>query len=152
LAQFPGPLTLRPSKWKWLAILAVAAAFAGDGAAEILNSNSAPITNWIGVAFFGTLAVGAAIAIFVGDMRITLDENGFILRVARRSERWQWVDVADIAVVTYAPFVRDSAWRRRIGFNDKRPVKSTSQTAGELISRTVTTRDCALPDAGVFSA
>jgi hypothetical protein len=147
LAQFPGPLTLRPSRWKWLMLLAVGGAFAGAGLADNINSGSAHAWSWLGVAFFGALTVGAAIAIFVADLRITLDADGFVLRVGKRSERWHWIDVADIAVAAYAPGMRGATLRRRIGFNDVRPAKGKSQIVGELVSRAVTGRDCALPDA-----
>jgi hypothetical protein len=147
LAQFPGPLVLRPSKWKWLGLLAAGAVFTGYGIAENVNSRSTGILSWIGVAFFGVLTVGAAIAIFLGGFRMTLDGDGFTLRVARRSERWRWIDVGDFAVAEYLRGVPGASLRKRVGFNDKRPDKEMSQRVGERISSVVTGRDCALPDA-----
>src|SRR5215831_10511698 len=95
LAQFPGPVTLRPSRWKWIGILAVAAVLVGGGIAQNLSAGSTDILAWLPVAVFGVLIVGAAVAIFVARLCLVLDDEGFTLRLAHRSERWRWSDVGD---------------------------------------------------------
>jgi hypothetical protein len=152
LAQFPGPLILRPSKWKWLGFLAVAGLFTASGIVQNVESGSAGILSWVGVAFFGLLTVCAAIAIFIADFSMLLDGDGFTLRVARRSERWRWIDVGDFAVVQYLPGMQGAGLRKRVGFNDKRLDKGTSQRVGERLSIVLTGRECALPDAYGSSA
>ena len=146
LAQFPGPVTLASSKWKWFALLAVGALFTGDGIAENINSGSAGILDWLGVVFFGVLTAGGGVAIFFRDFKMTLDGDGFTWRLARQSERWLWADVCDFAVVEYAAGMQGASLRKQIGFNDRRLSKGTSQRLGEQLSAAMTGRDCFLPD------
>jgi hypothetical protein len=146
LAQFPGPVTLAASKWKWWGLLVVGALFTGDGIAENIHSGSTGILDWFGVIFFGMLTAGGAVGVFLGHFEMTLDRDGFTCRVARRSERWRWDDVGDFAVVEYVAGARGASLRKRVGFNDKRPDKGMSQRLGEGISDALTGRDCFLPD------
>jgi hypothetical protein len=150
LTQFPGPVTLAASKWKWLGLLAVGAAFTGGGAAEAINSGS--IGDWLGVAFFGVLTAGGAAGIFLGNFKMMLDGDGFTWRLARQSERWLWSDVGDFAVVEYAPGAPGAYLRKQIGFNDRRPNKGISQKLGEGITNIMTGRQCFLPDVSSSSS
>jgi hypothetical protein len=147
LAQFPGPLVLRPSKGKWLLFLAVAALFTIGGLGQAITSGSAGILDWIGVAFFGLCTAGFIYMTFFAGFEMTLDAEGFGWRSGRLSERWRWIDADDFAVVEYAAGTTGATFRKRVGFNDKRPSKTASQTAGEFLTGAMTGRDCAVPDA-----
>ena len=147
LAQFPGPLTLRPSKRKWFVMLAVAGLFTVDGVAEAVSSNSGNILNWIGAGFFGLCTIGFVYMIFFAGFEMALDGDGLRWRGGRLSEHWQWTDVRDFAVVEYASGAPGAALRKCVGFSDIRLNKSKSQKAGELISGAMTGRDCLVPDA-----
>lgn len=118
--------------------------FTAGGIGEAMNS--AGISDWFGVAFFGLGTLLLAWMALFANFRMTLDKDGFGWRGGRLSERWRWTDVADFAVVEYAPAVPRASLRKRIGFNDKRSAKSLSQTMGEGISRAMTKRDCFIPD------
>lgn len=152
LAQFPGPLRLAVSRRKWLGLFAAGAVFTGYGIAQNIASGSIGILNWIGVVFFGVLTVAGAVAVFLGGFEMTLDAEGFTLRVARRSERWRWTEVGDFAVVEYLAGTPGASLRKRVGFNDKRPDRGTSQRVGERISSVLTGRECALPDVNFSTA
>jgi len=138
---------LRPSKRKWIVMLAVAGLFTVDGVGEAVSSNSGNILNWIGAVFFGLCTIGFVYMIFFAGFEMTLDGDGFSWRGGRLSEQWQWTDVRDFAVVEYAPGAPGAALRKRVGFSDIRLNKSKSQKAGELLSGAMTGRDCVVPDA-----
>jgi len=146
LAQFPGPVTLKPSLRKWIGFLAAAGLFIAGGIAQTVSSSSSGILDWLSVGVLGAMFVGATFAIFFGRLRLVLDREGFTIRVARRSERWLWTDVGDFAVADYLHGAPGANLRKRVGFNDTRINKSTSQRVGEQVSALLTGRDCALPE------
>jgi hypothetical protein len=148
LAQFPGPLMLRPSKRKWVVMLVAAGLFTVGGVGEAVSSNSSNMSNWIGAVFFGLCTVGFVYVIFFAGFEMTLDGDGFSWRGGRLSEQWQWTDVRDFAVVEYAPGAPGAALRKGVGFSDMLLNKSKSQKAGALITGAMTGRDCVVvPDA-----
>jgi hypothetical protein len=151
LAQFPGPVTLAASKWKWWSFVAAGALFTIAGTGESINSASSSIVDWIGVAFFGVCTAGGVVGVFVG-FELTLDSDGFTWRVVRQSERWRWDDVSDFAVVEYVATMRGASLRKQVGFNDKRLARATSRALGEGLSKALTGRDCFLPDPYGFSS
>src|ERR1022692_1114343 len=146
LAQFPRPVILAASKWKWLGLSAVSAVFAGAGIAEKINAKATAIFVWVGVAFFGLCTVSFVFFVSFAGSKMRLDEDGFGWRIGRLREQWRWTDVGDFAVVEYVAGVPGASLRKRIGFNDKRPVKTTSQRLGEGLTKALTQRDCFVPD------
>jgi hypothetical protein len=146
LAQFPGPVTLAASKWKWWGFVAAGALFTVAGIGESIHSASGSILDWIGVAFFGVCTAGGVVGVFLGGFELTLDRDGFTCRVVRQSERWRWDDVSDFAVVEYVAAMQGASLRKQVGFNDKRLAKATSRALGERLSKALTGRDCFLPD------
>jgi hypothetical protein len=145
LAQFPGPVTLAASKWKWWGLVAAGAVFTISGIGESINSASSGILDWIGVAFFGVCTAGGVVGVFSG-FELTLDSDGFTCRVVRQSERWRWDDVSDFAVVEYVAAMQGASLRKQVGFNDKRSARATSRALGEDLTKALTGRDCYLPD------
>jgi hypothetical protein len=148
LGRFPGPVTLRASRTKWLTLLAASALFTAAGIGQIINGGSS-IANWPGVAFFGA-CTAAAVAILFVPFDLTLDGDGFTMRTGRRSERWRWVEVGDFAVIE--PVTRGHRLRRLIGFNDKRPEKSDLKKPDAAMDTTRTGRDYVLVDGSLTSA
>jgi hypothetical protein len=146
LANFPGPVTLQPSRWKWIGIFAAAAVLVGGGIAQNLSDGSTGILAWLPLAVLGLLMLASAFVIFIAGLRLSLDDEGFTLRVGYRSERWRWSDVGDFAIAEYLHNMPGGSMRKRIGFNDKRLGKTASQRVGEQLSSALTGRDCALPD------
>lgn len=146
LAQFPGPLVLRPSKGKWLILLVASTMLTVGLIGQSVSSRTTNISDWIGVAFFGLCTFGFAYMIGFANFEMILDENGFGWRGGRLSERWRWSEVADFAVVEYASGVQGSSLRKRVGFNDRRPDQTMSQRLGASISEAMTGRDRFLPD------
>ena len=145
LARFPGPVTLRPSRTKSVALLAAGALFTAGGIVEAVRSGN--ISYWIGAAFFGLCTVGFVYVIFVAHFEMTLDGEGFGWRGGRWSEQWRWTDVCDFAVVEYAPGATGAALRKGVGFSDLRENRTRLQKAGELLTDAMTGRDCLMPDA-----
>lgn len=145
LAQFPGPVTLAASRWKWWGIVAAGVLFTAAGIVKNTSSSSNSIMDWFGVVFFGVATAAAAFGVY-SRFEMTLDVDAFTCRLARRSERWRWDDVGDFAVVEYAAGTRGASLRKRVGFNDKTLAKTTSQRLGEGLSNALTGRNCFLPD------
>jgi hypothetical protein len=146
LAQFPGPLVLRPSKSKWFVLLVATALLTIGLIGQSVSSSTPNISDWIGVAFLSLCTLGFAYMILLANFEMILGENGFSWRGGRLSEQWQWTEVADFAVVEYAAGVPGSSLRKRIGFNDSRHDQTMSQRLGAGISEAMTGRDRFLPD------
>jgi hypothetical protein len=146
LAQFPGPVGLRPSKRKWFMIMGATGLLTIGAAGQSIASGSISILDWIGVAFFGVCTAGFAYMILFANFELTLDGDGFSWRGGRLSERWRWAEAGDFAVVEYLADAPGASLRKRVGFNDKRSHKTESQRIGELLSSATTRRDCSVPD------
>jgi hypothetical protein len=152
LAQFPGPVTLAASRWKWWGVVAGGALFTAVFIAKISSSSSDAVTDWFGVIFFGGPTAVAAVFVLFFPLEMTLDVDAFTCRLWTRSERWRWDDVGDFAVVEYAGGTPGASLRKRVGFNNKAQAKTTSQRLGEGLYSALTGRDCFVPDANGFSS
>jgi hypothetical protein len=155
LLQFPGPLKLRPSKWKWSALLIGTGLVTIGALGQTITSHSTRLSDWFGVAFFGIATVLFAYMLFFAHFELTLDANGFGWTGGRLSERWRWIDVDDFAVVrSLVGGVSGSSLRKGVGFNDKRlnNRKTTSIAMGEALSEAMRGRNCLIPDAFFFSS
>jgi hypothetical protein len=88
LARFPGPVTLYPSRRKWLLLMAGCLLFAVGGIGEAHNGNA---MDWLGVAFFGLGAIVPGLMLLHGAASIRLDSDGFemtnLFRHARLARR-----------------------------------------------------------------
>jgi hypothetical protein len=151
LAQFPGPLRLAASRWKWLPLLVAGVVFTASGINWIREPNGEHVVlGWFGAIFFGICTATIIICLSPRAFQVVLDKNGFTTSVAYRRQRWEWADVGDFAVVTdrMMPAVVGASrkLRMRPGFNDRRTNKSKLTAVGEQLSEIMTGRDFTLPD------
>lgn len=93
LFQFPGPVTLYPSRKSLLmsvvgcalvtTLFGIAVVTKGDGMA------------WFGVALFASATIGSAILLRPGALSLTLDKDGFTQISPFRTRRSRWQDVTN---------------------------------------------------------
>ena len=92
-AHFPGPITLRASKAKWLIVFAICAVFALGGAwmLSFEQRSWARVASWIALVFFGAGALVAIAMMLPGASSLTLAREGFeIVHLYRRTATpWQ---------------------------------------------------------------
>ena len=91
LASFPGPVTLRPSRLKWIFILLICIAFAAGGVAMARDGTT---MGWLAVAFFGLGVPLSIAAMLPGAGGLTLDRNGFEVVHLFRHRSYAWADVS----------------------------------------------------------
>jgi hypothetical protein len=146
LARFPDPVTLYPSRRKWLVSLAVAACFVVIGVlilrdpARFANrwSSTTEIlaVGWLCVVFFGLGAILSSIILIPGASWLTLDTRGFMVRNLFRTTSRPWADVDNFAAVDVARA------KKLVGYDD-------AQGAGKAFGRLsvlLSSRNSALPD------
>ena len=96
LSRFPGPVTLRPSRKKWLLVFAGSALFAAGGY-WMIQSNTP--TGWLVLIFFGLGALVAPVMMLPGASSLTLDRDGFEVGTFLRRYRARWPDVSRFEVM-----------------------------------------------------
>jgi hypothetical protein len=177
LKQFPRPLTLRASRWKWFFCLAIAGFFtakgiidnfymlwpvfvlSGAGIMVLLNRefpNPPPLRKqwlgglamaalpiaamivdseivwvWSAAAYFAAFAAAVIRVVLLGRLELTLDADGFTLRMGRRCKRWRWMGVGEFAITKG---LGGMTGRKRVGFNRQSPNRienSHGTNAGE---------------------
>lgn len=106
------PLTLRPSRTKWMAVALIAAAFTAMGAVMMRHGGTDALWGGASVAFFGLGTVIAVANLLPGASCLRLDENGFEMKSLYRRHRIAWADVAGFGVMTLPP-----AGKQMVGFN-----------------------------------
>jgi hypothetical protein len=160
LDQFPGPLTLRPSTWKWLGLLAFSIAGIACGAWFIRDPGIASDSR---VARFGQLlmslglahgtsqaiaefgwfmvivcAIGSVVGIITllpGAAGLTLNRDGFVVRSLFRTQAYRWLDADEFAVVEMK-FPVGCGRKKFVGFNDPSVAKrSIAAVNVKLIGR-----------------
>jgi hypothetical protein len=100
LGRFPGPVTLYPSRRKWLFVLAGCLVFTAGGYAMILDRASG---GWFVLVVFGLGSVAPAIALLPGAGRLVLDHDGFTSTSLFRSYRVRWQDAGGFDAVRVPP-------------------------------------------------
>lgn len=116
LARFPGPVTLYPSRRRWLLMVVGCLLFAvgvwvtGNG-----NWNS-----WLGVGFFTFGAIISGIMMLHGAASLTLDAQGFAMTNLYRGNRWQWQDAAGFEAETLP-----RSWQKFVAFDNAKMQNST---------------------------
>ena len=91
LARFPGPVTLRPSRLKWIFILLICVAFAVGG--YFMAADGKTIGWWI-LAFFGLGVPVSIAAMLPGAGGLTLDRGGFEVVNLFRRQSYTWAEVS----------------------------------------------------------
>jgi hypothetical protein len=91
LSRFPGPVTLYPSRKKWVWALLYGGIFTAFGFWMV--SGGAQL-GWFAIVFCGSSSIGAATMIlFPSASALTLDRNGFQTTSLFRRHRSRWQDV-----------------------------------------------------------
>ena len=89
MVRFPGPMTLYPSRAKWLLIFLIGALFAAGG---ILMIRDGRASGWFVAGFFGIVAVIAVVVMLPGANGLVLDREGFTAKAFFREHHTRWVD------------------------------------------------------------
>jgi hypothetical protein len=90
LSRFPGPVTLYPSRAKWLLFIAGGPLFAVGGLWMVLSGRGG---GWLVLLFFGLGTLVAAAGLLPGAGMLRLDREGFEVTSLFRRHRILWRDV-----------------------------------------------------------
>ena len=86
-----GAEVLRPSPLKWLAMVAISAAFVWIG---VFIMGTHPVVAWSGIVFFGLCGAVGVLNLLPDASRLLVDDDGFEIRSLFRASRVHWADVA----------------------------------------------------------
>lgn len=139
------PATLRPSRVKWVAILAVALAFTATGIAMTRDAASNGPWAWFTVGVFTLFAVVAFVNLLPGASYLRLDRDGFEMRALYRRHRIGWDDVAGFGLMRVPP-----TGKQRVGWNYRPGRGQPSRLRGFNLDRFG--YEAALPDTYGLSA
>ena len=136
LARFPGPVTLYPSRRKWLLLMAGCLLFAGVGIGGAYNGDA---KDWLGVAFFGVGAIVPGLMLLHGAASLTLDADGFEMTNLFRHTRFHWRDASGFEA-QFPPVLRASAipppsWNKFVAFDNTKMRNSTWTRVSALIMK-----------------
>ncbi len=140
LSRFPGPVTLYPSRKKWLLVFAGGALFATGGAWMIQSGDR---MGWFVLMFFALVALAAAAAMLPGAGAFTLDHDGFEVTSLFRRHRSRWQDTAGFVAARIPP-----ARQNFVVYDD---VKQNTKNVAK-INVAIIGRNSALPDTYGLSA
>lgn len=88
-----GAVVLRPSRVRWILLLAMSLALVAVGVAIRPVS---PTLGWCSIGFFGLCAALAAANLLPGASHLRFDADGFEVRTLFRSRRFAWRDIARV--------------------------------------------------------
>jgi hypothetical protein len=136
LARFPGPVTLYPSRRKWLLLMAGCLLFAVGGIGEAYNGDA---KDWLGVAFFGLGAIVPGLMLLHGAASLTLDADGFEMTNLFCHTRFRWRDASGFEA-QFPPVLRASAipppsWNKFVAFDNAKMRNSTWTRVSALIMK-----------------
>lgn len=94
LVRFPGPLKLRPSRKKWLLVLAGGALFVAGGIWMVRSGEGA---GWFVLSFFSLGVFAALLQLLPGAGLLALDREGFEVTTLFRRRRTGWQDAVGFA-------------------------------------------------------
>jgi hypothetical protein len=140
LSRFPGPVTLYPSRRKWLLVFAGCALFAVIGFWMIKGGD---LRGWLVLIFFGLGTVIAAAAMLPGAGALVLDREGFEVTNLFRHHRTSWQDATGFQAARIPP-----ARQKLVSYDDV--TQSTKSLA--KINVGIVGRNAALPDTYGLSA
>lgn len=139
LSRFPGPVTLYPSRRKWLLLLVGSGLFTAGGVFMVKDHAQ---WGWPALIFFGICTVFAAVMLLPDAAGLKLDSDGFQMTNLFRSHRWHWRDVKGFEAVLITPH------QTLVCFDDP------AQAGGMLaqLSQSYAGHNSALPDTYGLSA
>lgn len=106
------PLTLRPSRLKWIALLLVSIAFVAGCLFLRGDPGWNGIEDWVTLVFFALCGLVALVSLMPGASYLRLDARGFETRTLYRSHRTEWADVAEVGIICMPP-----ARKQMVGWN-----------------------------------
>jgi hypothetical protein len=133
-ARFPGPVTLYPSRKKWLLVLAVGVVLAVGG---VLMIRSGELKGWLVLIFFAAVSLIAAAVMLPGAGALTLDRDGFEVTNLFRRHRTRWQDASGFTATDIPP-----ARQQFVVYNDARV--STRRITKVTVA--IAGRNASLPD------
>ena len=92
LSSFPGPVTLYPSRKKWLFLFSAGALFSAGGLAM---ARSGETVGWYMFALFGIVALIPLVVMLPGSGWLVLDRDGFDYKTIFISKRARWRDASN---------------------------------------------------------
>lgn len=110
LARFPGPVTLKPSRRKWLFMALIGGAFTATG---LFLMPKAEVWTWLGVGFFGFGTLVAIITLLPGSAGLRLSRDGFLVTSLFRGHFVAWAQATDFVADPVAP-----ARKKMVLYND----------------------------------
>lgn len=140
LARFPGPVTLYPSRKKWLLLLLAGLAFTLAGIWMV--ATAAP-EGWFVLIFFGSGAIVSIVMLLPGASSLVLERDGFAITSLFRSHYARWQDVS-----VFAPMAIPFAPQKMVSFDDA----SASTKFVAKLSTGIAGHNSALPDTYGMSA
>jgi hypothetical protein len=140
LVRFPGPVTLYPSRRKWLLVFAGCAVFAVGGFWMIRDGD---LRGWFVLIFFGLGVLVAAVAMLPGAGALTLDAEGFEATNLFRRHRTRWQDTTGFQAARIPP-----AQQKLVVYDD---VTQSAKTLAQ-VNVGIVGRNAALPDTYGLSA
>jgi hypothetical protein len=138
LARFPGPVTLYPSRKKWLLILLISAMFTAGGFWMV--AERAP-KGWYVLIFFAACLIVAVVMLLPGAGDLVLDRDGFQITSLFRSHRVRWQNAKG-----FEPISIPYSNQRMVGFDDA----AAGRTLAAL-NTAIAGHNAALPDTYGFS-
>lgn len=97
------PLTLRPSRAKWLWVLLGSAVLAAGGGLMLHDpSLGPPWQAWTVVGFFGCSVLISTLQLIPGASYLRLERSGFVVRSLGRTRRTAWADVAGFGTLSHS--------------------------------------------------
>ena len=109
LSRFPGPVTLYPSRRRWLGILLGCAAFVAIGVWMLISTSTGDgsfantAIAWFAIVFFGIGVVVAAVTVLPGAGALKLDRDGFEITKFFRRHSVRWPDATGFAMAAIPP-------------------------------------------------
>jgi hypothetical protein len=139
LARFPGPVTLHPSRIRYVGLLAASLGFVAALVFMLQHGSIGPggaLKAWLGIAFFGVGALIGAVMLLPGAGRLTLDADGFERVTLFMKFPASWQQASDFIV-----------WEHRTGRGHRvRLVAYDDNCVGDNMSRRLSGRNAGLPD------
>jgi hypothetical protein len=144
LSRFPGPVTLYPSKTKWLSTFLGCLGFSIIGI-WLIEIGNRTWMDWSALIFFSLGVILIPIALLPGASVLTLDADGFQFINLFRRCRYSWVDTTGF--VSWAVTGRTKMVLFNMPIPDSRVAKGFDKVA-----RALSGHDGGLPDTYGLSA
>jgi hypothetical protein len=138
LAQFPWPVTLYPSRKKWLLLLLGGGLFTYGGYSMV---SSAEPWGWSVLIFFAAGMIISIVMLLPGASGVTLDADGFQVTSLYRRHRSRWRNVTSFVPVSI-PYSR----QKLVAFDDATITGGIAQMSVDISGH-----NAALPDSYGFS-